>query len=68
MIFNPCNGKCTHEGTHCDGCGRSHDDIAKLNALLAGVVGYAADKKYENIEDFATAVGRSVLYKLQNPA
>ena len=28
MKFNPCNDKCTYEGSHCQGCGRSHQEIA----------------------------------------
>ncbi|MDD1613160.1 MAG: DUF1289 domain-containing protein, partial [Methylococcaceae bacterium] len=29
MKFSPCiSGKCTYEGTHCGGCGRTHEEIA----------------------------------------
>ena len=30
MDFVACNGDCTEEGTHCEGCGRSHEEIAEL--------------------------------------
>ncbi|MEY3785900.1 MAG: hypothetical protein RLZ75_105, partial [Pseudomonadota bacterium] len=26
MKFNPCIDKCTSEGTHCQGCGRSFEE------------------------------------------
>jgi len=28
LEFNPCNDKCTYEGSHCQGCGRSYQEIA----------------------------------------
>ncbi|MGR9072910.1 MAG: DUF1289 domain-containing protein [Gammaproteobacteria bacterium] len=69
MKFNPCvSGKCTYEGTHCEGCGRSHVEIAETKLLINAIVGYAQNKGYENIEDFADFVGKTVLKKLQNPA
>ena len=34
MKFSPCNGKCTEDGTHCEGCGRSHEEIAEMRAVL----------------------------------
>lgn len=69
MKFNPCvSGQCTTEGTHCEGCGRSHEEIAETKQLIMALVGYAQRKNYENIEDFANFVGRAVLSKLQNPS
>lgn len=67
MIFNPCNGKCTREGTHCEGCGRSLEEVAELGALVQSLVDYANKKAYENKTDFAAAVGKSVQWKLENP-
>lgn len=29
MKFGPCIGGCTNEGTHCEGCGRSHEEVAE---------------------------------------
>ena len=30
MKFSPCiAGKCTDQGTHCEGCGRTHEEIAE---------------------------------------
>ena len=64
MIFSPCNGKCTEEGTHCEGCGRSHEDVADMRALIAPLVAYAKKMEYENIDDFADGVAGSIKYGL----
>ena len=54
MKFSPCiSGKCTYTGTHCEGCGRSHEEIAETKKMIMGLVDFAQMKEYENIEDFA---------------
>ena len=69
MKFSPCiSGKCTYEGTHCEGCGRSHEEIAETKKMIKELVSYAQKMEYENFEDFANFIGKSVLNKLQNPA
>lgn len=69
MKFSPCiSGQCTTEGTHCAGCGRSHEEIAETKQHVMALVGLAQKLEYENIEEFAAFVGKSVLRKLQNPA
>lgn len=68
MIYSPCNGKCTDEGTHCEGCGRTHQEVAETRKMIKDLVDYAVAKKYENHEDYANSIARSVLFKLQNPA
>ena len=69
MKFSPCiAGKCTTEGTHCEGCGRTHEEIAETKKMIKELVSYAQMKEYENIEDFANFIGKSVLNKLQNPS
>lgn len=69
MKFSPCiSGKCTYEGTHCEGCGRTHEEIAETKKMIKELVSYAQMKEYENIEDFANFIGKSVLNKLQNPS
>ncbi|MEN8220760.1 MAG: DUF1289 domain-containing protein [Pseudomonadota bacterium] len=65
MKFNPCIGECTEEGTHCKGCGRSHEEIAETRKMVKGLVALAQKMKYENTEDFANSIAKSVLYKLQ---
>lgn len=64
MIFRPCNGECTEEGTHCEGCGRSHEEIAEMRSHVAGLVEFARKMKYENIEDFANGVAGSIRYQM----
>jgi hypothetical protein len=69
MKFNPCiPGQCTDQGTHCEGCGRSHEDIAETKKLVKALVDFAQRKGYENSEDFANFIGKSLLNKLQPPA
>jgi hypothetical protein len=68
MKFNPCvSGKCTDQGTHCEGCGRSHEEIAETKKLIGNLVSFAQKMGYENQEDFANFVGKNLLKKLQNP-
>ncbi len=68
MKFKPCiSGQCTEMGTHCEGCGRTHEEIAETKKLIAALVGFAQQQDYENVEDFAGFVGKSLLKKLQNP-
>lgn len=59
MKFSPCRGGdfCTREGTHCEGCGRSQQEIAETSELIGAVVQYALDKGFENIEEFTAFVG-----------
>ncbi|MCP4469118.1 MAG: DUF1289 domain-containing protein [Gammaproteobacteria bacterium] len=65
MKFSPCIGKCTHEGTHCEGCGRRHEEIAEMNLLVGGLVEFASKMKYENIGDFANGVSHAIKYKIE---
>ncbi len=42
MKFVPCQkGQCTYDGTHCEGCGRSHEEIAETKALIGNIVNFA---------------------------
>jgi predicted Fe-S protein YdhL (DUF1289 family) len=68
MKFNPCVDKCTYEGTHCEGCGRSHEEIAETKKMVMGLVNFVQEQEYENAEDFVNAVGQSVLKKLKKAA
>ena len=64
MKFTPCLDKCTKDGTHCQGCGRSYEEIAQTKKLVAGLVEFAKQQNYDNPEDFMNAVKKSVLKKL----
>jgi hypothetical protein len=64
MKFIPCTGDCTEEGTRCEGCGRSHGEIAAMRQSVDDLVALADKMKYDNIEDFANAVATSINYKM----
>jgi hypothetical protein len=68
MKFNPCTDNCTYEGTHCEGCGRTHEEIAETKKMVMALVNFAQEQEYENIEDFISAVGQSALKKLKKAA
>jgi len=67
MKFNPCIGKCTEAGTHCEGCGRSHEEISEVAELVNGLVTHAKKKDFENPEEFAHFIEHSIMYHLQPP-
>jgi len=62
MKFNPCTGQCTQEDSHCEGCGRSHVEIAEMRKLVTSAVEFANKMDYENTEEFAQAFGHSIKY------
>ena len=64
MKFNPCTGKCTDEGTHCEGCGRSHEEITEMKDLVSGLIRFAEKMNYENTDDFADGVASTIKYKM----
>lgn len=65
MKFIPCqSGLCTEDGTNCAGCGRSHAEIAETKALVKNVVEFARKQKYDNVNDFAAFLNKSLLKKL----
>ncbi len=64
MKFSPCTGKCTDAGTNCEGCGRSHEEIAEMKTHIASLVTFAEKMKYENVEEFANSVAGNIKYKM----
>ena len=64
MIFRPCTGECTDDGTHCEGCGRSHEEIAEMRQLVAALVDFAERMEYENFTDFSEGVAASIKYAM----
>lgn len=68
MKFNPCIDKCTTEGSHCQGCGRSFEEIAGTKKLVMSIANFIQSQDYENSEEFVNAISKSVLKKLQNTA
>lgn len=65
MKFHPCIDQCTTDGTHCAGCGRSHQEIAETKQLVKSAVEFIQHQNYENPEEFVAAIGKSILKKLQ---
>lgn len=65
MKYRPCTGSCTHAGSHCDGCGRSHEEVAELNAMVKTLASYAKKMQYDNTDDFANSVAKGIYYKLE---
>lgn len=67
MQFTPCRGGdfCSDEGSHCQGCGRSHEEIAQTRALIAGLSDYALEKGYDNVEEFTRFVADKAVKKTQ---
>lgn len=62
MKFRPCTGECSEDGTHCEGCGRSFEEIDEMRALVGTLVGFARKMEYENYPDFADGVAASIKY------
>ena len=56
MLFSPCRGGdyCTEDGTHCQGCGRSREEIAEARDLMNKLTAYVLKMGYQNVEEFTT--------------
>ena len=72
MKFSPCRGgdSCTQDGTHCQGCGRSHEEIAATREVIDTIAQYALKMGYDNVEEFAMfvsakAAGKARMLKMQ---
>ena len=65
MQFTPCQGKdnCTEGGTHCDGCGRSHEEIARTRELIGQIAAFAQDMGYENVREFTSFIAEKAAGK-----
>jgi hypothetical protein len=64
MKFKPCTGNCTEDGTHCEGCGSTHEEINAMREPIGNLVTLAETMKYENPAEFAYAVAASIKYHL----
>ncbi len=67
MQFNPCRGKdyCTEDGPHCEGCGRSHEEIAATRKLIGAVAAFVQQMGYENYEEFTGFIGEKAGKKVK---
>ena len=68
MKFNPCNDKCTYEGSHCKGCGRSYQEIADTKKLVMSIVNLYKINTMKIVTKIVNTISKSILKKLQNPA
>jgi hypothetical protein len=72
MQFSPCRGKdnCTEGGTYCEGCGRTHEEIASTRGLISSIADYAIKMGYENHAEFTSFIGdkagKVVKFRLEN--
>lgn len=64
MKFTPCADLCTKDGTHCQGCGRSHQEIADTKKLIASIVDFIKVQGYDNSDEFINMVSKKVRKKL----
>jgi predicted Fe-S protein YdhL (DUF1289 family) len=64
MKFTPCAGLCNSAGTHCEGCGRSHDEIRQTLALTTQVAEFMVQWDYENPDDFLDTLTKKASKKL----
>ncbi len=64
--FVPCAGKtaCTEDGTHCRGCGRSHDEIARTRDAINALTQLALQQGYVNVDAFASYVAARIVKKV----
>lgn len=65
MKFIPCQDQCTNEGTHCQGCGRTHQEIAENKKLVMEIINFIQQQGYENVEEYTQAISKSIIKKLQ---
>ncbi len=69
MSFVPCQDLCTTEGSYCEGCGRSHQEIANTKKLVKAVTALAIEQGYDNIDEFAQYFAKKVIknYRKSQP-
>jgi len=71
MKFSPCTGLCTSDGSHCQGCGRSHIEIRETQMITKQLVHHLVKYNYDDPESFLDviknkALKRSTLIKEEN--
>lgn len=71
MKFSPCTNHCTNDGTHCQGCGRSHLEITETQAITKQLVEHLVKYDYDDPENFLEnisnkALKRAALIKEEN--
>lgn len=64
MSFVSCNSLCTYDGTHCEGCGRSHEEIKATKQLVQTVVEFVRQHEYDNVDEFTQYLATKVCKKV----
>lgn len=64
MKFTPCANECDSGGSHCDGCGRSHEEIRQTLALIASVAEFMNTWGYDNPDEFLEVLKTKSIKKL----
>ncbi len=62
MQFSPCTRRCTQDGTHCQGCGRTHEEIAATRKMIVALANFANEMEYENVDVFAEFVANGLKF------
>ena len=65
--FKPCAGhdSCTQDGTNCQGCGRSHEEIAQIRDLVERCTQHALNMGYKNVDEFAAYISGKIVAKVR---
>ena len=65
MKFSPCTSNCTKDGTHCQGCGRTHQEIQSMSAIGVQLLKHLSEYDYDDPELFLETVSKKALLRLQ---
>ncbi|MGB5445189.1 MAG: DUF1289 domain-containing protein [Psychromonas sp.] len=65
MKFSPCTNNCTKDGTHCQGCGRTHQEIQSMSAIGVQLLNHLLEYDYDDPEVFLGIVSKKALLRLQ---
>lgn len=65
MKFSPCADNCTKDGTHCTGCGRSHQEIQSMSAIGVQLLNHLIEYDYDDPEVFLEIVSNKALQRFQ---
>jgi len=65
MKFSPCKNNCTKDGTHCQGCGRTHQEVQSMSAIGVQLLNHLLEYDYDDPELFLETVSKKALLRLQ---
>ena len=64
MNFRPCTSNCTKDGTHCKGCGRSHEEVQSMSAIGKQLLAHLDKYDYDDPETFLDIICDKALLRL----